>query len=79
MGQVVGPDIDLRLFMDHWEFGFAVTDETEEGPRRSLQFFDRDGTAVHKIYLTAESDVAMWSSLRVNPTVIRIIVSARNN
>ncbi len=36
-------DIDLRLFMSHWELGFAVTDATDEGPRRSLQFFDRDG------------------------------------
>ena len=60
MGQVVGADIDLRLFMNHWELGFAVTDETEEGPRRSLQFFDKDGTAVHKVYLTARSDVALY-------------------
>jgi putative hemin transport protein len=60
MGQVVGADIDLRLFMSHWEFGFAVMDETEEGPRRSLQFFDKAGTAVHKVYLTAKSDVALY-------------------
>lgn len=60
MGQVVGADIDLRLFMTHWESGFAVTDETEEGPRCSLQFFDRDGTAVHKIYLTGKSDVSVY-------------------
>ncbi len=60
MGQVVGPDIDLRLFMTHWEFGFAVMDDMEEGPRRSLQFFDADGTAVFKVYLTRQSDVAAY-------------------
>jgi putative hemin transport protein len=60
MGQVVGPDIDLRLFMNHWEFGFAVTDDTDEGPRRSLHFFDADGTAVFKVYLTKQSNVAIY-------------------
>ncbi len=60
MGQVVGAEIDLRLFMNHWELGFGVVDESEHGPRRSLQFFDQDGTAVHKVYLTAQSDVAVY-------------------
>jgi len=63
MGQVVGPDIDLRLFMKSWHFGFAVTDATPEGPRKSLQFFDFDGTAVHKVYLQAESDHAAYDEL----------------
>src|SRR5690606_10991305 len=36
VGLVANPDIDLRLFMNAWHFGFAVT----EGDRRSLQFFD---------------------------------------
>ena len=63
MGQVVGADIDLRLFMTHWEFGFAVIDETEEGPRRNLQFFDKSGAAVHKVYLTAKSDAAFYDEL----------------
>lgn len=63
MGQVVGTDIDLRLFMTHWEFGFAMTDETDEGPRRSLQFFDRDGIAVHKVYLTAQSNAVFYEKL----------------
>ncbi len=63
MGQILGPDIDLRLFMNHWEFGFAVRDETNEGPRRSLQFFDADGTAVFKLYLTKQSNVAVCDEL----------------
>lgn len=52
VGLVVNPDIDLRLFMMHWAFGFAVT----EGDRHSLQFFDKSGEAVHKIYLTEDSN-----------------------
>jgi len=56
MGQVVGPDIDLRLFMNHWVNGFAVTDVTPEGDRQSFQFFDASGEAVHKIYLQKESN-----------------------
>ena len=58
-GLVLGPDIDLRLFMSHWHFGFAV----DENGRKSLQFFDQDGTAVHKIYLTDNSDVAAYEAL----------------
>lgn len=51
MGQVVGPDIDLRLFLSEWKLGFAVTDKTPEGERQSFQFFNANGTAIHKIYL----------------------------
>ena len=60
MGQVVGPDIDLRLFMNHWKYGFAVTDQTPEGDRQSFQFFDAHGDAVHKIFLQKESDYGSY-------------------
>ena len=33
------------------------------GSRRSLQFFDAHGTAVHKVYLTDASDVAAYERL----------------
>lgn len=56
MGQVVGPDIDLRLFMNHWQHGFAVTDITPDGDRQSFQFFDGSGQAIHKVYLQKESN-----------------------
>src|SRR5690606_18633216 len=59
VGLVANPDIDLRLFMNAWHFGFAV----REGDRRSLQFFDKDGEAVHKIYLTDQSDGAAYDAL----------------
>jgi putative hemin transport protein len=65
MGNVVGPDIDLRFFLDRWHHGFAVTEETSHGRRESVQFFDRDGTAVHKVYLQPESDRAAFAALLV--------------
>ncbi|WP_027373107.1 MULTISPECIES: hemin-degrading factor [Chryseobacterium] len=47
----VGEDIDLRIFLNHWKFAFAVV----EGDKKSLQFFGKDGLALHKIYLTKNS------------------------
>ncbi|WP_343564535.1 hemin-degrading factor [Kiloniella sp. b19] len=62
-GLLVNDDIDLRLFMHHWKHIFAVLEQTEKGLRKSLQFFDKAGMAVHKIYLTETSDEAAFDSL----------------
>ncbi|PTS99238.1 hemin-degrading factor [Pedobacter sp. HMWF019] len=59
MGLAVNPDIDLRLFMNQWKSGFALN----EAGRKSLQFFGKDGEAVHKIYLTEQSDPAAYDAL----------------
>lgn len=59
VGLVLDPDIDLRLFMMSWKWGFAV----HEGERKSLQFFDKSGSAVHKIYLTEKSDAAAYDAI----------------
>ncbi len=56
MALFVNPDIDLRIFLSPWKFGFAVCEETPRGKRESLQFFDQCGTAIHKIYLLDESN-----------------------
>lgn len=63
IGQVLGADIDLRLFLAHWHFGFAVRDEKKTGAHHSLQFFDRDGTAVHKVYLQPEGNQSAFDGL----------------
>lgn len=63
IGLFVNPDIDLRLFMNHWQYQFAVTEQTKTGPRKSLQFFGQDGLAMHKIYLTQYSDEAAYDEL----------------
>ncbi len=55
----VGEDIDLRIFLNAWAYAFSVV----EGDRKSLQFFGKDGVALHKIYLTKESNEAAFESL----------------
>jgi putative hemin transport protein len=51
MGQVLDEGIDLRLFLNHWRHAFAV----EQEKRRSFQFFDAQGTAIHKTFLQPDS------------------------
>ncbi|MBA1274764.1 hemin-degrading factor [Stutzerimonas azotifigens] len=63
MGLVVSPDIDLRLFLAGWSSAFAVSEQTPRGMQRSLQVFDRQGVAVHKVYLTEDSDLDAWAAL----------------
>lgn len=63
MGLFVNPDIDLRLFMNHWKYNFAAEEQTRGGLRKSLQFFDKTGIAVHKIYLTDRSNKEAYDSL----------------
>ncbi|MGU3780731.1 hemin-degrading factor [Burkholderia metallica] len=55
-------DIDLRIFYRHWVSAFAVRDETAHGPLKSLQFFDAQGHAIHKVYLRAHSDHAAYDA-----------------
>jgi putative hemin transport protein len=61
VGLALGADIDLRLFYTRWKHGFAVGGA--DHPKPSLQFFDAAGTAVHKIYLTDDSDRAAFAAL----------------
>lgn len=61
VGLVVGPDIDLRIFYSKWKHGYAVTELTDKGPQRSLQFFDVSGVAVHKIHLKEYSNLDGWN------------------
>ena len=64
IGVVLGPDIDLRLFLNRWASGFSCTQQLPSGERESLQFFDDQGGAVHKIYRVAETDSGAWHALR---------------
>ncbi|TQV83141.1 hemin-degrading factor [Denitrobaculum tricleocarpae] len=63
MGLVLDEAIDLRLFLDHWQSGYAVTENTRSGVRHSLQFFGSDGTAVHKVYLRDGSNREAYEDL----------------
>jgi putative hemin transport protein len=55
----VGEDIDLRIFLNHWKFAFGVV----EGDKKSLQFFGKDGLALHKIYLTKDSNAEAFDAI----------------
>ncbi len=57
---VLGPDIDLRLFLARWCTAWAVV----ENERRSVQIFDAHGEAVHKVYVSEPDGVPEWASLR---------------
>lgn len=62
-GIVLNNNIDLRLFMSHWHFGFAVSEVVASGRRHSLQFFDIDGEAVHKVYIPKGSKLTTYKTI----------------
>lgn len=62
-GLVLDEQIDLRVFYKRWGFGFAVPVENLRGTLHSLQFFDKEGTAVHKIYVKNESKLDLYREL----------------
>ncbi len=59
VGLVLGPEIDLRMFYSNWSDVWAV----EEKGHSSLQFFDRAGDAVHKVYCTNETSTAEYVAI----------------
>ena len=65
LGQVVGTDIDLRLFFDHLASGFAVVEpgRSEGTWRRSVQLFDRQGDSAFKVYLEEQSRVDAFEAI----------------
>ena len=63
-GGYLGGPIDLRFQFAQWKHAFAVTAPGRDGAvSRSLQFFDANGNAVHKLYLRNEAGVAVFDKL----------------
>jgi len=60
---VLGENIDLRIFPKVWAHGFAVEKRDGEEIRRSLQFFDAAGEAVHKVHLRPASSLYAYQKL----------------
>jgi putative hemin transport protein len=61
---VLGEQIDLRIFPSRWVYGFAVEKTDEDGSlRRSLQFFNGAGDAVHKVHLRPASNLEAYAEL----------------
>ncbi len=81
VGLFVGRDIDLRIFWGSWAHAFAVTEDGPKGPRRSLQFFAHDGSAIHKVYLTEKSHADAYDGLVASFThevqSEKVVVTAR--
>ncbi len=64
-GGYLGGEIDLRFHFDHWKHAFAVVQPGANGaePKRSLQFFDAAGVAIHKIYLKDAQGVPVFERI----------------
>lgn len=60
---MLGEQIDLRLFPNSWTHAFAVEKEDGDAIRRSLQFFDAAGEAIHKIHLRPSSNLEAYAAL----------------
>ncbi len=64
VGLVLGGAIDLRIFYGRWAHGFAVEERLADGAtQRSLQFFDAQGHAIHKVFMKPMSKVAAFFDL----------------
>lgn len=61
-GLVLNGDVDLRLFLGHWNNTFHVRTTSRMGERQAIQVFDLHGEAVHKIYRTDATDGAAWDA-----------------
>lgn len=59
----LGENIDLRIFPKVWAHGFAVEKRDGDAIRRSLQFFDARGEAVHKVHLRPASSLYAYQRL----------------
>lgn len=61
---MLGAQIDTRMFPAVWTHAFAVEKAAEDGSlRKSLQFFDRHGDALHKIHSREATDLVAWDAL----------------
>ena len=66
MGLALGEAIDLRLFFGRWHAGFAVSEAAANAgvpPSLSLQFFNANGVAVHKIFVRDATDRDAFQSV----------------
>ncbi|ANM11845.1 MULTISPECIES: hemin-degrading factor [unclassified Rhizobium] len=80
---VLGENIDLRIFPSRWEHGFAVSKTDGDQVRLSLQYFDKAGTAVHKVHLRPNSNVeayhAMVAALKLEDQSQDFVEAATSN
>lgn len=63
MGIAHNDIIDMRYFISNWAHVYAVKTTTSRGESNSLQFFDKYGTAIHKIYTLKETNIELFHKL----------------
>lgn len=63
MGVAVNEDIDLRFLMWDWAHAYMVRLHKPKGNLHGIQFFNKKGEAIHKIYLTEKSDPKAFHNL----------------
>ncbi|MFP1915367.1 hemin-degrading factor [Lonsdalea quercina] len=62
-GVVLNPrGLDLRVFPEQWASVFFFIEQTARGERQSIQFYDRQGDAVLKVYGTEHTDWTAWQA-----------------
>jgi len=63
-GLVLNPRaLDLRLFLNHWDSAFHISETRARGEQQSIQFFDYQGDALLKVYTTDSTDMAAWGDV----------------
>ena len=65
IGVVLGEEIDLRLFMEQWRYGFAVAEHGADAAaaRRSFRFFDAHGLPILTVGLLEQSNGSEYDSI----------------
>lgn len=63
IGEVVGGAVDLRLYLDYFKYAFVVKEKKYGVLYESIQFFDVNGVAVHKIYKIEQTNTKLWQRL----------------
>jgi putative hemin transport protein len=66
VGGYIGGPIDLRLNFEKWAHAFAVTQIKNGKTSRSLQFFDAQGDAIHKIFIKNKEGNILFDQLAKN-------------
>lgn len=54
----VGPEIDMRCFVGQWKHCYSVA-----GKRPSIQFFDKHGQAIHKVFALKNTNQDAWRAI----------------
>ncbi|MEQ4673310.1 ChuX/HutX family heme-like substrate-binding protein [Providencia vermicola] len=62
--------LDLRMFFAQWDSIFTLTEQVGNGIRHSIQFFDKNGDAIHKVYSCEHTDMKVWQDIIAHYTSI---------